>query len=58
MSTNDREPRNDSTRTNVYLERRVDPGKNVVNPERVNPPSKLSPAPPRVPGSQRGAVPK
>lgn len=58
MSTLDREPRSNSTATNVYQERRVDPGANVVNPQRVSPPSKLPPAPPRVPGSQRGPIPK
>ena len=38
-------------------EKRVDPGRMDRNPERVNPPSKLSPAPP-LPKGQRGPIPK
>ena len=52
MSTLDREPRTISQdRPSPLFERRVNPGVNTLRPERVDPPSKLAPAPPR--GSDR-----
>jgi hypothetical protein len=34
-------------RPSPLYERRIDPGVNVLNPRRVDPPSRLAPAPPR-----------
>lgn len=49
MSTNDREPRLSRGTPSPLFERRVDPGVNTLRPMRVDPPSKLSPAPPKTP---------
>jgi hypothetical protein len=48
MSTLDRQPRGVSRdKSSPLYERRVDPGVNTLTPQRVDPPSKLAPAPPR-----------
>jgi hypothetical protein len=50
MSTNDRERRTISPdRPSPLFERRVDPGVNTLTPKRVDPPSRLAPAPPKTP---------
>lgn len=60
MSTLDREPRTNAQPSGMraLTERRVDPGVNATNPQRVDRPAKLAPIPPRVRGAQKGPIPR